>query len=61
MNEFCGINDVLYKCCQLALRQPLPDKPLVLMTDASLQAAGCAMLTGDNSNQISCRHAKPKS
>ena len=43
MNGFRQINDVLDKCCYLALRQPLPDKPLILMTDASFQAAGYAV------------------
>ena len=52
MKEFCGINDVLYKCCQLALRQSLPDRQLVLMTDASLQAAGYAVLTEDDAKQF---------
>ena len=40
MKEFREINETLDRCCQLALRQPLPGKQLVLMTDASFQAAG---------------------
>ena len=40
MKEFTEINEALNRCCQLALRQPLPGKHLVLMTDASFQAAG---------------------
>ena len=51
MNEFHDINDVWDKCCQLALRQPLPDKQLILMTVASLQAAGFAVITEDDPNQ----------
>ena len=39
------------RCCQLALRQPLPDKQLVLTTDASFQAAGYAVLIEDDPNQ----------
>ena len=33
MKEFREINEALDRCCQLALRQPLPGKQLVLMTD----------------------------
>ena len=35
IKEFNEINSDLDKCSQLALKQPLPNKPLVLMTDAS--------------------------
>ena len=45
------INEALDRCCQLALRQPLPGKQLVVMTDASFQAAGYAVLTEDDPNQ----------
>ena len=51
MREFKDINDSLDRCCQLALRQPLPGKQLVLMTDASCQAAGYAVLLEDDPNQ----------
>ena len=51
MNEFREINDVLDKCFQLALRQPLPDKQITLRTDASFQTAGYAGLTEDDPNQ----------
>ena len=44
-------NEALERCCQLALRQPLPAKQLVLMTDASFQAAGYAVLIEDDPNQ----------
>ena len=44
-------NDALDRCCQLALRQPLHVKQLVLMTDASFQAAGYAVLIEDDPNQ----------
>ena len=50
MKEFREINVTLDRCCQLALRQPLPGKQLVLMTDAS-QAAGYAVLIEDDPNQ----------
>ena len=48
--EFRELNEALDRCCQLALRQPLPGKQLVLMTDASFQAAGYAVLI-DHPNQ----------
>ena len=51
MKEFREINEALNRCCQLALRQPLPGKQLVLMTDASFQAAGYAVLIEDDYNQ----------
>ena len=38
------------RCIQLALKQPLPNKQLVLMTDASFTAAGYAILTEDDQN-----------
>ena len=51
MKEFREINEALDQCCQLALRQPLLGKKLVLMTNASFQAAGYAVLIGDDPNQ----------
>ena len=51
MKDFREINEALDRCCQLALRQPLPGKQLVLMTDASFQAAGNAALIEDDPNQ----------
>ena len=44
-------NEAVDRCCQLALRQPLPGKQLVLMTDASFQEAGYAVLIEDDPNQ----------
>ena len=49
--KFREINEALDRCCQLALRQPLPGKQLVLMTHASFQAAGYAVLIEDDPNQ----------
>ena len=49
MKEFREINEAL------ALRQPLPGKQLVLMTDASFQAAGYAVLIEDDPNYTSTR------
>ena len=51
MKEFREINEALDRCCQLALRQPLPGKQLVLRTDASFQAAGYAVLIEDDPKQ----------
>ena len=51
MKEFRELNEALDRCCQLALPQPLPVKQLVLMTDASFQAAGYAVLIEDDFNQ----------
>ena len=51
IKEFREINEALDRCCQLALRQPLPGKQLVLMTDASFQAARYAVLIEDDPNQ----------
>ena len=50
VKEFREIN-ALDRCCRLALRQPLPGKQLVLMTDASFQAVGYAVLIEDDPNQ----------
>ena len=51
VREFREINESLDRCCQLALRQPLPGKQPILMTDASFQAAGFAVLMEDDPNQ----------
>ena len=51
MEQFREKNEALNRCCQLALRQPVPGKQLVLMTDASFQAAGYAVLIEEDLNQ----------
>ena len=51
MKEFREKNEALDRCCQLALRQPLPSKQLVFMTDSSFHAAGYAVLIEDDPNQ----------
>ena len=58
MKEFREINKALDRCCQLALRQPIPGKQLVLMTDASFQAAGYAVLIEDERTKSTLQHAK---
>ena len=52
IQQFNEINRDLDKCSQLALKQPLPNKQLVLMTDASFTAAGYAILTEDDEREI---------
>ena len=51
VQQFNEINRDLDKCSRLALKQPLPKKQLVLMTDASFTAAGYAVLTEDDPSQ----------
>ena len=51
VEQFNEINSDLDRCSQLALKQPLPNKQLLLMTDASLTAAGYAILTENDPNQ----------
>ena len=58
MKEFREINEALDRCCQLALRQPLPGKQLVLMTDASFQAAVYAVVIEDDQTKTTLQHAK---
>ena len=50
MKEFQEIHEALDQCCQLALRQPLPGKQLVLMADAIFETAGYAVLIEDDPN-----------
>ena len=51
VEQFKEINRDLDRCSQLALKQPLPNKHLVYMTDARFTAAGYAILTEDDPNQ----------
>ena len=48
LEKFTEINKALDRCCELALKQPLPDKQIALMTDASFSAAGYAVLIEDD-------------
>ena len=41
----------LSDACELALRQPIPGKQLVLMTVASFRSAGYALMIEDNPDQ----------
>ena len=48
---FDSVNKALGDACKLALKQPIPGKQLVLMTDASFRNAGCALMIEDNPDQ----------
>ena len=48
---FDSLNKALSDACELALKQPIPGKKLVLMTDACFRSAGYALMTENNPNQ----------
>ena len=48
LEQFTEINKALDRCCELALKQPQPNKQIALMTDASFSAAGYAVLIEDD-------------
>ena len=48
---FDSVSKALSDACQLALKQPIPGKQLVLMTDASFRSAGYALMIEDNPDQ----------
>ena len=48
---FDSINKALSDACELALKQPIPGKQLVLMTDDSFRSAGYALMIQDNPDQ----------
>ena len=48
---FDSVNKALSDACQLALKQPIPGKHLVLMIDASFRSAGYALMIEDNPDQ----------
>ena len=45
---FDSVNKALSDACQLVLKQPIPGKQLILMTDASFRSAGDALMVEDN-------------
>ena len=51
VQQFEEINRALDKCSNLALQQPIPNKQIALMTDASFSAAGYALLIEDDPSQ----------
>ena len=48
---FDSVNKALSDACELALKQTIPGKQLVLMTDASFRSAGYALMIEDNPDQ----------
>ena len=48
---FDSVNKALSDACQFALKQPIPGKQPVLMTDASYRSAGYALMIEDNPDQ----------
>ena len=48
---FHSVKKALSDACQLALKQPITGKQLVLMTDASFRSAGYALMIEDNPDQ----------
>ena len=48
---FDSVNKALSDACEIALKQPVPGKQLVLMTDASFRSAGYARMIEDNPDQ----------
>ena len=54
--HFQRMNQKLQKTCSLALQQPIKNKQVILMTDASFTAAGYAiMIEDDPSRKIQSR------
>ena len=52
LNEtFDSVNKALRNAFELALKQPIPGKQLVLRTDASFRSAGYALMIEDNPDQ----------
>ena len=49
--NFESVNKALSDAWELALKQPIPGKQLVLMTDASFRSAGYALMIEDNPDQ----------
>ena len=48
---FNSVNNALSDACELALKQLIPGKQLVLMTDTSFRGAGYALMIEDNTDQ----------
>ena len=49
--SFDSVNKTLSDAFDLALKQPIPGKQLVLMTNASFRSAGYALMIEDNPDQ----------
>ena len=48
---FDSVNKALSDFCELALKQPIPGKQIVSMTDASFRGVGYALMIEDNPDQ----------
>ena len=48
---FDSVNKALIGACESALKQPIPGKQRVLMTDASFRSAGHSLMSSDNPGQ----------
>ena len=46
------VNKAVNDACEIALKQPLPGKQLVLMTDAGFKSAGYTLMTEDNPDEV---------
>ena len=51
LEAFKNLNQQLEQSCKLALKQPIKNKQLILMTDASFTAAGYAIMIEDDPEQ----------
>ena len=51
VKDFTNLNKLLENSCQLAKKQPLKNKQLIVMSDASFTAAGYAFVIEDDPNQ----------
>ena len=51
VEDFSNLNKLLENSCQLALKQPLKNKQLIVISDASFTAAGYAIMIEDDPNQ----------
>ena len=50
-SKFEQLNNLLLQSCQMALKQPLKDKQLIVMSEASFTAAGYAIVIEDDTLQ----------
>ena len=51
VKDFTTLNKILGNSCQLALKQPLKNKQLIVMSDARFTAAGYAIMIEEETNQ----------
>ena len=58
METFDSVKKALNDACQLALKQPIPGKQLILTTDATFRSARYALMIADNPDQKKTIKAK---